>query len=74
MVQDSVADPDPGSGAFWTPGSGTDKKRGCGSGPGMNNPNNLFKRWKTYFVVKIFKLLDADVKNSDPGWKNSDTD
>jgi hypothetical protein len=56
------------------PGSGTGKKRGCGSGPGMNNPNNLSKRWKTYFVVQIFKLLDADVKNSDPGWKNSDTD
>jgi hypothetical protein len=75
LVQDSVVDAgircllDP-----WIRDPRQVKKRGYGSGPGMNNPNNLSKRWETYFVVKIFKLLDADVKNLDPGWKNSDTD
>jgi hypothetical protein len=33
----SVADPDPGSGAFLTPGSGMGKKYGSG----MNNPDHI---------------------------------
>ncbi len=36
----SVADPDPGSGSFLTPGSGIGKK--SGSGPGMNNLDHIF--------------------------------
>jgi hypothetical protein len=36
----SVADPDPDSGAFLTPGSGMGKK----SGSGMNNPDHIFLR------------------------------
>ncbi len=36
-VQGSVADPDPGSGAFLTPGMG--KKSGSGSG--MNNQDHI---------------------------------
>jgi hypothetical protein len=35
----SVADPDPGSGAFWTPGFGMGKKSGSVSG--MNNPDHI---------------------------------
>ncbi len=35
----SVADPDLGSGAFLTPGSGIGKKSGSGSG--MNNPDHI---------------------------------
>jgi hypothetical protein len=35
----SVADPDPGSGAFLTLGSGMGKKSGSGSG--MNNPDHI---------------------------------
>ncbi len=35
----SVADPDPGSGAFLTPGSGMGKKSGPESG--MNNPDHI---------------------------------
>ncbi len=36
----SVADPDPGSGAFLTPGSGMGRKSASGSG--MNNPDHIF--------------------------------
>jgi hypothetical protein len=35
----SVADPDPGSDAFLTPGSGMGKKSGSGSG--INNPDHI---------------------------------
>jgi hypothetical protein len=35
----SVADPDPGSGAFLNPGSGMCKKSESGSG--MNNPDHI---------------------------------
>ncbi len=38
-IDHSVADPDPGSGAFLTPGSGMGKKTGTGSG--MNNPDYI---------------------------------
>ncbi len=41
----SVADPDPGSGAFFTPGSEMVKKHDAkpGSGSGMNNPDQISK-------------------------------
>ncbi len=58
----SVADPDPGSGAFLTPGSGMAKKSGSGSG--MNNPDHISESLKTIFWVKILKIFDVD-----PGWK-----
>jgi hypothetical protein len=54
----SVADPDPGSGAFLTPGSGMDKKSGSGSG--MNNPDHIFESLETIFWVKLLKFFDAD--------------
>ncbi len=38
----SIADPDPGSGAFLTPGSGMGKKSASGSG--MNNPDHIFEQ------------------------------
>ncbi len=50
----SVADP--GSGAFFTPGSGMGKKRGSGSG--MNNPDR-----SPIFSVKMLKLFF----DTDPG-------
>jgi hypothetical protein len=53
----SVADPDPKSGSFLTPGSGMGKKSGSGSG--MNNQDH-FERVKTIFWVKIFKFFDMD--------------
>ncbi len=44
----SVADPDPGSGAFLTPVSG------------MNNPDHISESLETIFWVKILKFFDAD--------------
>jgi hypothetical protein len=61
-VKNSVADPDPGSGYFLTPGSGSGKKSGSGSG--MNNPDHISESMETIFWVKIFKFFFAD-----PGWK-----
>ncbi len=63
MVKTSVADPDPGSGAFLIPGSGM----------------NIFLSLVKNFGLKIFKFFVADpVSGSgafltwDPGWKSSD--
>jgi hypothetical protein len=69
------ADPDPGSGAFLTPGSGMSKKirdPDPGFGSGMNNPDHISESLETIFWAKILKFF-----NSDPGsgiWdgKNSD--
>jgi hypothetical protein len=38
----SVADPDPGLGAFLTTGSGIRDGRNSASGSGMNNPDHIF--------------------------------
>ncbi len=58
----SVADPDPGSGAFLTPGSRMGRKSASGSR--MNNPNHIFYSLETTFFgcfgVKILKFFDAD--------------
>jgi hypothetical protein len=43
----SVADPDPGSGAFLTPGSGMGKKSGSGSG--INNPDHISESLEFFF-------------------------
>ncbi len=43
----SVADPDPGSGAFLTPGSGS----------GMNNPGHISESLKTIYWVKNTYIL-----------------
>jgi hypothetical protein len=64
-------DPDPGSGAFLTPGSGMGKK----SGSGMNNPDHISESLKkTNFRVKILIFFDADpgsgmekIRIRDPG-------
>ncbi len=42
----SVADSDPGSGAFLTPGMG----KITGSGPGMNNPDDISESLETNFL------------------------
>ncbi len=57
ILKNSFADPDPGCGAFLTPGSG------------MNNPDHISESLETIFWVKILKSVDADIrdgKNSDP--------
>jgi hypothetical protein len=54
----SVADPDPGFGAFLTSRSGMGKKSGSGSG--MNNPDHVSESLETIFWVKIPKFFYAD--------------
>jgi hypothetical protein len=59
----NVADPDPGSGVFLTPGSGIGKKTESGSG--MNNPDHISEKLRNqFFGLKLLKLFDAD-----PGWE-----
>ncbi len=69
----SVANPDPGSGAFLTPGSGMGRKSASRSG--MNNPDHIFKSLETIFsfffglkyLNSLMPIRDGD--SSDPGWK-----
>ncbi len=74
-VKSSVADPDPGSGAFLTPGSGMGRKSAFGSGirdeqPGIRDeqPGSYFLELRNHFFgffwVKILKFFDAD-----PRWR-----
>ncbi len=58
----SDAHPDPGSGAFLTPGSGMGKKSRSGSE--IKVSDHIFESLETIFWVKILKFFDADV---DPG-------
>jgi hypothetical protein len=67
----SDADPEQGSGAFLTPGSGMGKKSGSGSG--MNNPVNISKSLETIFWVKILKFSYADPGSGIWDGQNSDT-
>jgi hypothetical protein len=64
---DSVADPDPGSGAYLTSvsGSGMGKNQDPdpGSGSGMNNPDHISESLETIFCVKT---LRSGIQ--DPGW------
>ncbi len=79
-VGSSVADPDPGSGAFLTPGSGMGRKSAYGSGIRDKQPGSYFLELRNHlFGVKILKFFDADPesgietfrirdgKKSDPG-------
>jgi hypothetical protein len=61
-VLSSVADTDPGSGAFLTPGSGMDNKSGSGSR--INHPDHIAKSLKTIFWVNILKFFDADPRKT----------
>ncbi len=78
----SVADPDPGSGAFLTPGSGMGRKSASGSGIRDEQPGSYFlelrKHFFGFFGVKILKFFDEDqgsgietVRIRDPGWKKA---
>ncbi len=61
----SVADPDPGSGAFLTPGSRMGRKSASGSG--KNNPDHIFQSLETislvFLGVKILKFFDLDLES-----------
>jgi hypothetical protein len=57
----SVADPGPGSDAFFDP------CKKSGSESGMNNPDHISDSLETIIWFKILKFFNAD-----PGWKNSE--
>ncbi len=68
----SVAESDPGSGAFFTLGSGMDEKSWI-----MNIRDHIPRAWKQFFRLKILKFLDADPGSvifftRDAGWENSE--
>ncbi len=63
----SVADPDPGSGAFFTPGSGMGKKSGSGSGIRNEQPGSYFLELRNHFLG--LKYLNSLMRIRDPGWK-----
>jgi hypothetical protein len=78
----SVVDPDPGLGAFLTPGSGIRDGRKSASGSGIRDeqPGSYFLELRNHFFaflgVKILKFFDEDpgsgmetVRIRDPGWK-----
>ncbi len=54
LIRNSVADPDPGHGAFFTPGSGMGKK--LISGSGMNIPDHISESLETISLVKNIKI------------------
>jgi hypothetical protein len=56
--EDSVADPDPRSGVFFTLGSGMGKKSEYGFG--MNKPDHISESLETIFWVKILKFFDGN--------------
>jgi hypothetical protein len=71
LVACIVINPDPGSGAFLTPGSRMgnnliNQDLDSGSASRMN-PDNIYKSLETIVWVKILKFFDADKEN--PGWK-----
>jgi hypothetical protein len=78
MIQSSVADPDPGSGAFfypWTRDPDPGWKKNPDSGSGMNIPVHIFENLVSVFLVQnLFlhrsgsRILSAlDGQKSDPG-------
>jgi hypothetical protein len=64
----SVADPDPGSGAFLTPGSGMGKNQD----PEIRDeqPGSYFRELRNHFFG--LKYLNSLMQIRDPEWKNSD--
>jgi hypothetical protein len=61
----SVADPDPESGAFLTPGSGMSKKSGFGSG--MNNPDHISEGFKNKFFGLEYLNSLMRIRDKHPG-------
>ncbi len=76
----SVADPDPGSGAFLTPGSGIRDPGWVESqhpdpGSGMNNPDHIFQSLETIFLFFLgLKYLNSLMRIRDLGSRIRDGD
>ncbi len=68
ILRHSVADPDPGSGGFLTPGSGIRKR--SFPDPGSRNPD---PGCSLFFILKNLMTLDFTVPDPDP-WLIADTD
>jgi hypothetical protein len=68
ILRHSVADPDPGSGGFLTPGSGIRKR--FFPDPGSRNPD---PGCSLFFILKNLMTLDFTVPDPDP-WLIADTD
>ncbi len=67
VVYHSVADPDPGSGAFLSPGSGMDKKQD--PDPGWKIPDHILRELRNSFWTKILQIRDpVPFCPLDPGW------
>ncbi len=66
-VFSSVADPDPGSGAFLTPGSGMGRNSASGSGIRDEQPGSYFLELRNHFFV--LKYLNSLMRIRDPGWR-----
>ncbi len=63
-MSSSVADPDPGSDAFfhpWIQDPGCVKSKDPDPGSGMNNPDHISWSLETIFWVKILEFFDADL-------------
>ncbi len=67
-VNRDILYPDPGSGAFFTPGSGMGKQKSR-SGSGINILDHISEISETIFWVKMLKFYDADA-DPDPGFGN----
>jgi hypothetical protein len=72
-LSNSVADPDLGSGAFFTPGYRMGKKSGSGSG--MNIPDHISESLETFkYLNSLMRIRDGEKKilkffDANPGWK-----
>jgi hypothetical protein len=67
-IRSSVADPNPGSGAFLTPGSGMGREsQHSDPGSGMNNPDHNFSSLESIFWG--LKYLNSLMRILGPGWR-----
>jgi hypothetical protein len=75
MLTYSVADKDPGSGAFLTPGSGIGRKSASGSGIRDEQPGSYFLELRNHFFVffglkylnSLMRIRDGKKSDQHPG-------
>jgi hypothetical protein len=68
-VNTSVADPDPGSSAFLTPGSGMGKQSVSGSGIRNEQPGSYFVKLRNHFLGLNYLNSLIRIRDPDPRWK-----
>jgi hypothetical protein len=67
ILTGSDADPDPGSGAFLTPGFGMGRKSASGSGIRFEQPGSYFLELRNHFFGFFETVRIRGGKKSDPG-------